>query len=152
RHLVLRSSSREGRRNSYCTSCHREEGGSQVSQPSPNTALHRTPSAAPPSPVSFRTLGDAQRLKWLAVLALLSTACVSSSAAPSEFGRWGTIVPVAEPERSVIQAALATLPEPSTMVLARYAGSMEHRLDLGSLDGQPVSLDSDARLARIGSG
>jgi hypothetical protein len=36
----------------------------------PNTALHRTPAAAPPSPVSFQTFGDSLKMEGPAKAAL----------------------------------------------------------------------------------
>src|SRR5580765_246245 len=47
----------------------------------PNTALRRTPAAAPPSPVSFQTFGAMRRLTVvlsLAALATLATGCRSA--------------------------------------------------------------------------
>jgi hypothetical protein len=49
----------------------------------PNTALHRTPAASPPSPVSFEAFGD-DLLKLMrgAVTIMMSLACVHARPAP----------------------------------------------------------------------
>jgi hypothetical protein len=45
------------------------------------------------------------------------------------------------------------MPDPETMVLARYAGDMKLRLDLAPLVGDvPVAVDLDTRLAEIDNG
>src|SRR6266404_6186261 len=53
----------------------------------PNTSLHRTPAAAPPSPVSSKPLGDAKRqltvVLLLGILVLVPIACSASGASAS---------------------------------------------------------------------
>jgi hypothetical protein len=86
---------------------------------------------------------------------LLVAACTAAPPPPTHFGRWGPIAPVRDPERSLILAALAALPpaDARAMVLARYAGDRDRRLDLASLAGEAaVAVDAADRLGPIDTG
>jgi uncharacterized protein (TIGR02246 family) len=91
----------------------------------------------------------------LATLTLTVCACTSAPPPPTHFGRWGPIAPIGEPERSVALAAVAALSagHADSIVLARYAGDRDRRLDLAPLaDDAPVAVDVADRLAPIDTG
>lgn len=95
------------------------------------------------------------KTRVFAVLALTLGACTAAPPPPTHFGRWGPISTVHEPERSVLLAALAALPpdDARTIVLARYAGDRDRRLDLAPLAGEtPVAVDTTDKLAPIDTG
>ena len=88
----------------------------------------------------------------LAVSCLLAAACASKPAPPTHFGPWGLSYPLGETDRAVVIAAVAaaTTGETDRVVLARYAGGVDRRIDLASLDHQvPVPVDAGGRLGTI---
>ena len=90
-----------------------------------------------------------------AVLALAVCACTAAPPPPTHFGRWGPVSPVREPERSVLLAAVAVLADghADSIVLARYAGDRDRRLDLASIAGESrVAVDTAGKLGPIDTG
>ena len=107
--------------------------GKSIGRP-PNTALHRTPAAAPPSPVSFQTLGDesteehmALRVSHLAIAKAIGVA-VGLIAGPVVFAQtihpWGTSrCPPPGNTSSLLQAsdaAYAKAPSFAMLLQARH--------------------------------
>ena len=63
--------------------------------------------------------------------------------------------PLREPDRSVVIAAVvtATTGETDKVVLARYAGEVDRRIDLASLDHEvPIAVDSGDKLGPVDTG
>jgi hypothetical protein len=88
-------------------------------------------------------------------VALTLFACTASPPPPTHFGKWGPIAPVREPERSVLLAAVAAISagHADSIVLARYAGDRDRRLDLAPLAGEAgVAVDVAGKLAPIDKG
>jgi predicted ester cyclase len=91
----------------------------------------------------------------IAAATLIPSACTSAPPPPTHFGRWGPIAAIREPERSVVLAAVAALSagHVDSIVLARYAGDRDRRLDLAPLaDAAPVAMDLEGKLAPIDTG
>jgi len=89
----------------------------------------------------------------VAGLVLVNIGCAAVQDTPTPFNRWGDVLPVDEPYRAPIAAAVRSVPNPETAVLARYAGDTTLRLDLAGLAGEtPVTVDVDTRLAGIDNG
>ena len=92
------------------------------------------------------------RVVRLAAACLLAASCASKPAPPTHFGPWGLSYPLGETDRAVLTAAVvaATTGETGRVVLARYAGGVDRRIDLASLDHQvPVPVDAGGRLGTI---
>jgi len=121
----------------------------------PNPRVQRTRASASlrREPLTRHPLGDLIVLWWLVGGMLPTCACVSNKPPPSDFNAWGAESPIAEPDRSVVIAAIGALPDPKEMVVARYAGDTRRRLDLSPLVSEiPATLDLDTRLAEIDNG
>jgi len=95
------------------------------------------------------------RPAFVLALALAAGSCTSAPPPPTHFGRWGPVARVGEPERSVLLAAVAAISagHADSIVLARYAGDRDRRLDLAPLaDATPVAMDLEGKLAPIDTG
>lgn len=104
--------------------------------------------------ISSPASSDSVRRLAGAVVALGLAACTAAPPPPTHFGRWGPIAPIHEPERSVVVAAVAALSagQADSIVLARYAGDRDRRLDLAPLGGEvPIAIDASEKLAPIDS-
>jgi hypothetical protein len=91
----------------------------------------------------------------IAALAAILSGCTAAPPPPTHFGRWGPISPVHEPERSVLLAAIASVAagHANSIVLARYAGDRDRRLDLAPLAGEArIAVDASGRLGPIDTG
>ncbi len=123
----------------------------------PNPRVRRTRPCASlgRSPLSRHASGDLKRASWLAGLVLITSACASREPPPTHFGAWGSISPVQEPDLSVLVAAITalTVKNADSVILARYAGDLDKRLDLAPLRNHvPVSVDVSGKLGLIGEG
>ena len=96
--------------------------------------------------------GRGFRMVRLSAACLLAASCASKPAPPTHFGPWGLSYPLGETDRAVFIAAVvaATTGETDRVVLARYAGGVDRRIDLAPLDHQvPVAVDAGGRLGTI---